>query len=433
MIKLSTAHRRAALAAALLLGGGTVAGALVATTPSPEADAPAERAWPVSTIRVAPGPRAPRLSLFGRIEAAATTHLAAPITAPVAEVYVREGDRVTEGQVMVRLDDAEYALALAEREAEEAQAAADLAFAENDLAVAQRVLEDQQSVAAIAEAKLTRHQRLVEQRLIARTLLDEVERDARMARITLEEHRARIAGGPHRIARQRATLDRARVATERARLDLERTLVRAPFAGPVTAVQVARGDQVLAGTALVTLLDSAGIEVRAPLPADRATALREQLARGARVLASTRIDGQTRSLRVVRMAGTQREGRTVVDAFLAFEDADTVEVGRLVELSLALPPLDGLVALPVTALYENTRIYRVRDDRLDALHAEVVGEVDTLADYRLLVRAPGLEAGDRVISTQLPRAMDGLLVTESAQREDLPTDIARSGARAGEG
>ncbi|MEE4383015.1 MAG: HlyD family efflux transporter periplasmic adaptor subunit [Pseudomonadales bacterium] len=420
---LSPRARRATLAAAILAAGVLGAGTLVATAPRPEARPPEERAWHVSVATVRPGREAPRLAVHGRVEAATATDLAARVAAPVAEVLVREGDRVRAGDVLLRLDDADAALVLARREADVREARAALASVRSELALAERLARERGSVAALADEKLERYRRLFEQRMVARTLLDEVEREGRLAHIAHEEERARVDDGPHRVARQEAILARAEAEAAQARLDVARTGVRAPFDGPVVAVHVGRGDQVDVGTPLLRLVDDASVEVRAPVPADQAARIRRHLAAGGRLVAEGRLGERRLELPLTRLAGNQRDGRTVIDAFFALPDA-APEPGRVLELQLALPPEDDVVALPVTAVYENDRLYRVTEGRLEAVPAEIVGEVEEGAAYRLLVRAPALRRGDRVVTTQLPRAMTGLRVAPVG-------DEARGGEPAG--
>lgn len=137
-------------------------------------------------------------------------------------------------------------------------------------------------------------------------------------------------------------------------------------------------------------------------------------------------------LPLTRLAGNQRAGRTVIDAFFALPDA-APETGRALEVQLALPPEDDVVTLPVTAVYENDRLYRVTEGRLEAVPAEIVDEFEEGAAYRVLVRAPALRRGDRVVTTQLPRAMTGLRVApvgDEARRG--PEGTVDSGALAQE-
>jgi hypothetical protein len=62
-------------------------------------------------------------------------------------------------------------------------------------------------------------------------------------------------------------------------------------------------------------------------------------------------------------------------------------------------------------MYGLDRIYRLEDGRMTALTVERVGEQRTAAGQtQVLARSPDLQAGDRVITTQLPNAITGLKV-----------------------
>jgi HlyD family secretion protein len=94
-----------------------------------------------------------------------------------------------------------------------------------------------------------------------------------------------------------------------------------------------------------------------------------------------------------------------------------------VNLNLALPEVHGVVPVPVHALYDNNRVYLIRDNRLQAVAVERIGEhLDDQGNYRVLVRSLDLNAGDQLMISQLPAAMTGLLVTPTAAlAEDAPT------------
>ena len=90
---------------------------------------------------------------------------------------------------------------------------------------------------------------------------------------------------------------------------------------------------------------------------------------------------------------------------------EQVNQGRFVRLELALPAQDGLIALSHESIYGTDRIYLVDEhSRMRARQVARVGET-RLDDgrVRVLVSAPDLPAGARVVTTQLPNALDGLL------------------------
>ena len=68
--------------------------------------------------------------------------------------------------------------------------------------------------------------------------------------------------------------------------------------------------------------------------------------------------------------------------------------------------------LPFQALYGNDRIYRVNDEeRLETLLVEQVGTIFDQDVEKLLVRGETLQEGDRIVSTHLPNAVQGLKVS----------------------
>ena len=100
-------------------------------------------------------------------------------------------------------------------------------------------------------------------------------------------------------------------------------------------------------------------------------------------------------------------------------DVSMLQQGRLVQLQLQLPEQPGLIALPPEAMYGADKIYRVdQDNRLRLLQVERVGEtiIGTGAS-KVLIRAPGLQPGTIVLATQLPAAVDGLLVKPVGQAQ----------------
>jgi hypothetical protein len=67
------------------------------------------------------------------------------------------------------------------------------------------------------------------------------------------------------------------------------------------------------------------------------------------------------------------------------------------------------VAVPYTALYGGSQIYRIEAGRLKALEVDVLGETGGQPN-RLLVKSPELKNGDLLMATHLPNAVSGLKV-----------------------
>jgi len=87
------------------------------------------------------------------------------------------------------------------------------------------------------------------------------------------------------------------------------------------------------------------------------------------------------------------------------------EPGRTLSLKLNLPVIDQLIPLPPVALYGTDRVYRVTDSRLEAVKVEHYGDrLSDTGEPQVLVRSAALQAGDQIITTQLPNAVSGMLV-----------------------
>lgn len=73
-----------------------------------------------------------------------------------------------------------------------------------------------------------------------------------------------------------------------------------------------------------------------------------------------------------------------------------------------MPDEKNVIPMPVQALYEGRRIYRVENRRLKTLSVAIVGDyVDYDGGQKMLVRALGVSEGDILLTTQLPRAITG--------------------------
>jgi len=65
----------------------------------------------------------------------------------------------------------------------------------------------------------------------------------------------------------------------------------------------------------------------------------------------------------------------------------------------------------VYSLYENQTIYRIDEQRLQAVRYETIGDYVTADnELRTLIRSDEIDAGDQLLASQLPRAITGLLV-----------------------
>jgi membrane fusion protein, multidrug efflux system len=201
----------------------------------------------------------------------------------VTVVAAAENDHVGRDSVLVRIDEREYAVRLAQADAE--LAAARAAAGGNGLpgqaqaavlnASGQRAALDANIAAARAsavkaDADLRRIRELVEKQVVSRQQLDAAQAaaDAARAQLAAAQNSAGAAGAGVTNAEAgvrlaQARLGAAQAARDNAALQLSYTRVTAPVAGVVSRKQVEVGQLVQAGQPLLTIVSDTGIWVTA--------------------------------------------------------------------------------------------------------------------------------------------------------------------------
>jgi RND family efflux transporter MFP subunit len=324
----------------------------------------------------------------GSVQPARRADLRAEVSAIVLRVLKENGDPVQRGDLLVKLDDTAIRDALGS--AEEAERAAARAFDQGERQVQRlRTLQGQgmSSIQALEDAEVRRNS----------------------AQSELAAARSRVVS---------------------ARQQLQRTEVRAPFAGVVSDRKVSAGDTAQIGKELVKVIDPGSLRLEGRMPADR---LREVAV------------GQTVHVRISGQADTPLRGR--ISRVDAAADPATRQLEVLVDLPAAgLPRLAGLYAegrietdggkqpmVPESALRregDSAFVWLVKDGRLHR-RAVVVGARDGRSgSYPLL---QGAAEGDRILRHASGPLQDGRAVEvgpgSGAAATAVPLDVPATSAR----
>jgi len=174
----------------------------------------------------------------------------------VKNLYAAEGRHVREGDLLVELEDREYRLALERDEANRLRYLSEL-FLERQFSMTEE--PPSQAVAdkvAKAQADYDR---------IAEGFKSGVASQADLERCQSALELALIEAGSKKDEVQAATkgLTQAEVAVKVARLNLEKTRIRAPFAGIITDIKLSPKERIDGGRELFTLVDISRIKVKA--------------------------------------------------------------------------------------------------------------------------------------------------------------------------
>lgn len=334
---------------------------------------------PVFVTTVSPASSAQARSFTSTVRARVESDLAFRTGGKVVERIVEIGDAVKAGQVLARLDPADYRLAV--------QAAADQVQA--------ATVDAQQ--AASDEARFGR--------LLA---------DGSVGAADHERQKARADAAA-------ARLDQARRQLELARNREGYAALVAPYAGVVTAIRFERGQVVPEGQPVLSLARDDDREVVVDLPEDWVGRSRQLQA-----TAAPWTDPQARMPVALRELSPQAStpGRTYRARFAATQEAraqlSALPLGSTVQLTLSAPQAGlATVALPVSALLKGSGPAGVW-----TLNAQGSGLVFTpvkvLAIDDTTVQVSGLAQGSRVVTVGAQK-LDAGTVVRAIDRATEPT------------
>jgi len=369
-----------------------------------------EQVWGVSSQVVKLQDIAPEVTLYGAVQANETAQLSSTINAFVSQVDVGRGDSVKAGQTLVLLDDRELRLTLTQRKASLIDVEARIQSEINNNNTNQQALVIEQQLQAINQKNFERQQQLVAKKVAPTSRLEDASRVLQQQQLSLLNRKNTIADHPNRIAQLQSQITQSKIQIEFAQLDLERTRITAPFDGRILSVDTASGNRVRNGDRVVKLYNTQSLEVRSQIPA-RYLPLMQTANSGRGLEASIDHNGKTYGLTLERLSAEASSSQGGIDAFFSLDRDQDIEIGRNLQLKVKLPTEVNVITLPALAIYGQNRIYRIVDDRLEALSIQRVGDWTSPKGQRLtLVRGADLRSGDNILITQLPNAVTGLLV-----------------------
>jgi HlyD family secretion protein len=219
----------------------------------------------VETVRVrtasAASPGAPAgvtiLNATGYIITAHKIELASRVSGRVAWIGVEKGDKVKQGQVLVRLEDEEFRARVTEAQGQLNSLKARLAALENgsrpeEKARSQADLEQVRADLENARVSLDRTRSMVNQGIMSKQTLDDAQAryDAQVARFaSFEKTNALVGAGPRRedIDSMRAQVKQAEGSLAFAQTQMDNTVITAPISGAILERNVERGEFVSTG------------------------------------------------------------------------------------------------------------------------------------------------------------------------------------------
>lgn len=297
--------RWSAVPVSLSLAVALLAAAPPAVTAPQPAQLPALEFFANDVAVVRPGSVRQTMSLTGPVRPIDQALVKTPMEGLVRQVLVREGSSVKAGDVVVRMDDAEYQ--------------AQVTQARGALAVAQ------------AQKEVARKARINSRSLAAQGYISEGAADNTLTQLSVAE----------------ANVDAAQTALDLARKALGNTIIRAPIAGLVNNRKVRPGDRILIDTPLLEVIDLSRVELETAVSSSdipRVTVGQEA------TVALTGVASRLRG-RVARINPATQSNTPNVMAYIEIDNPrNLLRAGMFAQAELTVLSMAGVLTVPQTAI-----------------------------------------------------------------------------------
>jgi HlyD family secretion protein len=344
----------------------------------------------VQVTEVKKGSVAPEIFGIGQVEAQRSWMVGPTVAGRVRSVQVDVGDTVQPGQPLADMDpvDLDQRLAALDAAAARAQSARQAAAAQ---------LADAQARRALAANNLQRNQDLARQNFISTGALDARVQEVASADAGVQAAQANLSGSAQDATRLQA--ERAALAQQRGNLRLV-----APATALVASREAEAGSTVVAGQAVLRLVDPASLWVKLRVDQGRSAGLAPGLV--ARIALRSRPGAvmEGRVARVELLADSVTEERLAMVAFDTLPAG--LSVGEMAEVTLTLPATAESLLLPNAAVVQHegkTGVWRLTNG--------------TLAFVPVTLGAQGLDGAVQVLSG-LDEGDTVVLYSQSALKPD---------------
>ena len=343
---------------------------------------PAVKTAPVvDVMKVNPGRVTAQIRAMGIVQPGREVVIKSQVAGTVIQAAPKfvQGGLIPKGQTMVRIDPADYKLAVNK--------------AQNALARAQADFEIEKGQQQIAKEEL---------KLMATMSPDGVKETSLVLR-------------KPQLEQARVAVESARSDLEAARLDLERTRITAPFHALVRSKEVDAGAMTAAQGALATLVDVTCYQVQVQVPLDRLDRIRAHETNGSPVRIRSLYASREWEGRVVRTTGAVTEQSRMAGVIIRVDDPlglgpakgrPAMLLDDHVEALIEGQSFDNTFSAPRTLVREDSSLWIYNDGHLEIRKVAPVW----IENDRVFIQS-GLSPGDLVISSDLPTPVPGMALT----------------------
>lgn len=322
---------------------------------------------PQEILKVSPTELKQTMALSGALRAVDQSSVKARVAAEVREVLVREGESVTAGQILIRMDTSEF-----QARVDQAKGNLNAMRAQLDIATKNR----------------DNNRALLDKGFISRAAFDNTA---------------------SQFAAAQANVEAAHGALDIVQKSLNDSVVRAPISGLIAVRNVQPGEKVSIDYKLLDIVNLKKMEVEALVPTSDIT----QIKIGQTVL--LHIEGLTEEFtgHVTRInPATQAGSRSIAIYIQVANPQDVLKVGMFVDAQLVLRTKANVIAIPQSAVHKESSGAYVYGIENNVVTRKIVtlGQDGRNGEEALIEITAGLKAEDQIVKTDMGNLRPGTTV-----------------------
>lgn len=410
---------------------------MVSQKKAPVQNPPSETVRHVRIIQTAENDFVPRVTGYGNVEPARVWNAVSQVGGRVEYVHpeFKKGALLKEGTEIVRISDKDYRIAIKQAEANIRSSEARLKELEVTEQNNKAALKIEEQALEIKKQELLRKQNLLKKGTTSQATVDLEQRDLLNQQKRVLDLNNSIKLLPTQKEVQKEQLEIYKTQLETAKLNLERTSIKLPFTGRISEAKVEVTQYVGTGTNLGSADGVDIAEIPAQISVKNLTRMLDPFSKNqppfrlepttfrtiSKAIGLHAIIRLNSGFRVAEWKGEISRGSDTLDPktrsaglIIAVKDnykkiipgkRPPLVKGMFVEVELRANPLKNQIAVPRSAIHNNTLYIANKENRLELRPVEI-----SLIQGNLAVISKGLKAGEKVVVSDISPAIPGMLL-----------------------
>ena len=366
------------------------------------------------------------VKVYGTVQSAATIEVSAETTGRIISKRkdMKQGTVVKKGDLLIKINPADYKIALTKAEAEIERLEAQIEKQKVDIGNARPLLYAAIKQYKLEEAKLERNETLKKRQIISTQDYDEIQKAVVKLKSSLLNAEGAMKNTMFGLNSLKAQLKSAEVAKDEAKLNLKRCNILSPISGRLINITANYGEYVTVGTALFSVVDDSVLEIPVSLSMEEVGMILDftpgkdvdyghwfkfdnnekiivewsdssgSVKWNGRIISIEKFDKETRTITVlVKPTGPIK---THADSF-------PLVTGLFCKVIFTGKEIKDALKVPLNAVQINGCIYVV--DKKTGLSKEYPANIIRYDNYQAIISSKGLKNGDYLITQPLPHGL----------------------------